>query len=62
MLVKRHSDFPEIGLLGLGGVMGDMRMLLLNPSGVETIEASRISLNFCWSSHCPELLYNVLVF
>ena len=61
-LVNRHSDFWALGfLVGVDG-MGGMGLLLVNPSGVETIAASRISLNCCWSSHLPACLYNLLMF
>ena len=54
MLVKIHSDFLALGLLTGVDAMGDMGLLLGNPSGVETIASSIISLNCCWSSHLPE--------
>ena len=48
MLVKIHSDFLVLGFLNFVGVMEDPGMLLVNHSGVETIAASRIYLNFFW--------------
>ena len=45
MLVKRHRDFIALGFLTGVDVMGYMRLLLVNNSGVKTIAASRISLN-----------------
>ena len=48
MLVKRHSDFLALGFLTGVYVVVDMGLLLVNPSGVETIAASRISLNCFW--------------
>ena len=62
MLVKINSDFLEHHFFTGVDVMGDMGLLLVNPSGVETISASRISLNFCLSSHLPECLYSFLMF
>ena len=62
MLMKRHSDFSALGLLSVGGVMGDLGLLLVNPSRVETIANSRISLNCCWPSQPPACLYNLLMF
>ena len=53
MLVKRQSDFLALGLLTGVGVMGDLGLLSMNPSGVETTAASRISLSCCWLSHLP---------
>ena len=47
ILVNRHSYFRARGFLTGVDVMGDIGLLLVNPSGVETIAASRISLNFC---------------
>ena len=62
MLVKRHSDFLALGFLSVGGFMGDLGLLSVNPSGVETIAASRVSLNGCWSSYLPACWYNFLMF
>ena len=62
MLVKSHSSFLALGLLTGVYVMGDMVLLLVHPSGVETIADSRISLNWCWLSHLPACLYNFLMF
>ena len=62
MLVNRHSDFQAPGLLTGVDVMGDIVLSSVNPSGVETIEASRISLNCCWSSHSSACLYIFLCF
>ena len=42
--------------------MGDVGMLSVNSSGVETISASRIYLNCCWSPNLPANLYNILMF
>ena len=46
MLINRHIDFQARGLLTGVDVMGDTGMSMVNNSGVETISASRISLNF----------------
>ena len=62
MLVNIHIDFQALGFLTVVGFMGDIGLLLVNPSGVETIEASRMSLNCCWPSHLPACLYNLLMF
>ena len=62
MLLKIHSDIRALGLLTGIGFMGDIGLLLVNPSGIETISASRMSLDFCCSSHLPACLYNVLMF
>ena len=62
MLVKTHSDFLALRFLTGVYVMGYMELLSVNPSGVETISASIISLNICWSSHLTAFLYNFLVF
>ena len=42
--------------------MGDIGLLSVNPSGVETISASIIYLNCFWLSHLPACLYNLFVF
>ena len=39
MLLKRHSDFLALDLLTGVGIMGDLGLLLVNPSEVETIVA-----------------------
>ena len=62
MLVKMHSDFLALCFLTVVGEMGDLELLSVNHSAVETIEASIISLNCCWSSHLPSCLYNFLMF
>ena len=62
MLVKRHSDFLALGFLTGGCVMGDIGLVLVNPSGLETIATSIISLNGYWSSHLPACLYDLLIF
>ena len=62
VLVNIHSYFCALGFLNGDYVMGDIGMLLVNPSGVETIETSRIFLNCCWSSHLPACLHIFLCF
>ena len=42
MLEKRYSDFLALALLTGVGVIGYLGLLLLNPSGVENIAASRM--------------------
>ena len=46
MLVKRHSYLLALGLLTDVHVIGTLGLLSVNPSGVDTIVASRISLRF----------------
>ena len=62
MVVKRYSDFLELGFLTGVGFMGDIVLLSVNTPRVETIASSRISLTCCWSSHSPAYLYNFLMF
>ena len=62
ILVTRHSGFLARGFLSGVDFMGDIVLLSVNHSGLETISASRISLNCCWSSHLPACLYNFLMF
>ena len=62
MLVKIHSDYLAHGFLTGVGVIVDLGLLSVNPSGVETIAVSIISLNCCWSSHSPTYLYNFVMF
>ena len=42
--------------------LGDIVLLSVNPSGVETIHASIMALYCCWYSHFPEDLCNLLLF
>ena len=53
MLVNKHSDFVALGFLTAVDVIGKLGLPYVNPSGVDTIAAYRISLRFCWSSHLP---------
>ena len=62
MLVNIPSDFWALGFLTGVDVMGDIELSSVNPSGVETIAASIISLNCCWSLHLPACLYIFLMF
>ena len=62
MLVNMHIDFRVLGFLTDDDVMRDILLLYVNPSGVETIAASRISLDCCWLSHFTACLYNLLMF
>ena len=62
MLVKRRSYFLSTGLLTGVWFMVDLGLLLVNPSGIEIIAASRKSLNICWSLHFPECWYDLLIF
>ena len=47
MLVKRHSSFLALDSFNAICVMVNLGLLSVNPSGVETISASRISMNCC---------------
>ena len=51
MFANKHSYFLALGLLTGVDVIGTLRLLSVNPYVVDNIEASRISLIFCWSSH-----------
>ena len=55
-------DFLALEFFTLTKWMGYIGLLLLNPSGVETIPASRMALYYCWSSHFSEYLYNFWIF
>ena len=57
MLVNKCSDFLELGFLIFVWVIGKLGLSSVIYSGVETISASIISLNICWSSHLPACLY-----
>ena len=47
MFVNKQSDFLALGFLtGVDGI-GTLGLLFVNPSGVDSIAASRISLIFC---------------
>ena len=46
MLVKRHSGFLALGFLIGVDDLEDIVLTLVNPSGVKTMVASRIYLNF----------------
>ena len=51
IFVNKHSDLLELGFLnGVDGIC-KLGLLSLNPYGVDSREATRISLRFCWSSH-----------
>ena len=62
MLVKRHSGFLALGFLIGVDDLEDIVLTLVNPSGVKTMVASRISFNCCWLSQLPSYLYNFLMF
>ena len=59
---ERSSCFNCLELWFSSSDMGDMGLLLVNLSGVETIASSGISLNYRWSSHLPACWYNLLTF
>ena len=48
MLVNKHSDFLALSFLTGVYIIITLGVLSVNPSGVDTNEASRISLRFCW--------------
>ena len=60
--INRQSNFSALVFLLDKYVLGVIRMLLVHPSGVETISASIISLYWYWSSHLPVVLYNLFIF
>ena len=47
MFVNKHIDFLALGLLTGDDVICTLGLLSVNPSGVDSIAASRISLRFC---------------
>ena len=61
MLVKRHSDFTALGFFNGVHIIGTLWVLYVNPSGVDSIAASTISLIFYWSSHLPACWYILFI-
>ena len=61
MFVNKHSDFLALGFLTGDDVKCTLGLLSVTPSGVGSIEASRISLRFFWSSHLPACWYILLM-
>ena len=61
MFVNKHSDF--LALVFFTGVDGicTLGLLYVNPSGVDSRAASRISLRFCWLSHLSTCWYIFLM-
>ena len=57
IFVNKHSDFLELGFLNGDDVICTLGLLSMNPSGVDSRAASRISLIFCWSLHLPARWY-----
>ena len=53
MLVNKCSDLLALVFLNDVWVIGKLGLSSVISSGVSTISASRIYLNFCWSSHLP---------
>ena len=53
MFVNKQSDFLALGFFTGADGIGTLVLLSMNPSGVDSRSASRISLRFCWSSHLP---------
>ena len=47
MFVNKHSDYLALGLLTDDDVICTLGLLSVNPSGVDSIAASIISLRFC---------------
>ena len=47
MFVKRHSDFLALSFLDVNDVVYTLGLLSMTPYGVDSREASRISLRFC---------------
>ena len=62
MFVNKHSDFLALGFLTGDDIICTFVLLSVNPSGVDSIGSSRISLRFCWSSHLPACWYIFLIF
>ena len=62
MLVNIHSDFRALGFFVCVDVIGDIGLLSVNTSGLETIAASIISFCYFWFSHLPACLYTFLMF
>ena len=57
-----RSGFLALGFFTVTDWLGDIGLLPVNSSGVETIAVSRIALYCCWSSHFPVVLYSFLMF
>ena len=53
MFLNKKSDFLALGFLTGDDVICTLEMLSVNPYGVDSLAASRISLRFCLSSHLP---------
>ena len=61
MLVNKNSDFLAFGCFtGVDGIC-TLVLLSVNPYGVDSRAAYRISLRFCWLSHLPACWYIFLV-
>ena len=60
--VNRQNDFLALQFLTIMGGPGDIGLLSVNISGVYTIYASIISLNYSWSLHFPEDVYSWFIF
>ena len=48
MSVNKHSDLLALGFLTGVDIIFTLGLLSMTPSGVDSIEASIISLRFCW--------------
>ena len=59
---KWWSDFIALGFLKITDWLGDIVLLSVNPSLLETIADLIMSLYYFWSTHFPEDLYNFLMF
>ena len=60
-LKNRQIDFLALNYFTVTYFLGDIWLLLVNPSGMETIAASVIALYCCWSLHLPAVLYKLLM-
>ena len=61
MSIERMESMAYHGFLNSEDVICTLGLLSVNPSGVDSREAFRISLRFCWSSHLPACLYIFLM-
>ena len=57
-----RSDFYCTRIFTVTYFLGNIGLLSVNISGVDTITASRMDLYCCWSSNFPRLFYNLFIF
>ena len=62
ILVNRWKDFLAMNFLTIMGGTGDIELLFVNLSGLETIDYSIIALNCRWSTHFPADVHSFLMF